>query len=85
MDNGILNEDGTVTYAPYRLHYGRKYVINASEQKYRECGYYPIQYVDMPDAELKENEYYKNVYAYADGENGQYIQGTYEIETIEGE
>lgn len=82
---GTLKEDGTIVYAPYRLHYGRTYVINASEKKYRECGYYPVRYNDMPGEQPAEDEYYTCVYEYKSDadETLKHIEVNYKIVKIE--
>lgn len=83
---GVLAEDGSIIYAPYRLHYGRKYVINASESKYRACGYFPIvqdstnEYKDLAD-----NQYLICLFKYEneDDDESKYIQCYYEVKTLE--
>lgn len=72
---GILDDNNKITYAPYKLHYGNKYVINGSETKYRACGYYPVVLNDYPTDTLKENEYFDCQYKYIEEETQKYING----------
>lgn len=70
---GVLDDNNKLTYAPYKLHYGNKYVINGSETKYRECGYYPIVSEDYPTETLKDNEYFDCQNKYIEEDNKKHI------------
>lgn len=80
---GVLDENNKLTYAPYKLHYGKKYVINGSEIKYRACGYYPVKTDTFPTDKLEDNQYYDCRYKYVDnGENQKYIRCYFVIANV---